>query len=912
MNNKNKLQSILTKRFESVKNILKKSTRVIPAAAVAIGAVSVVDTDAEAGATNQGATALNTYAATDTITFTATTAITILTADDSMLSATNVNGTNLVWSYAGGNDLTITNALTATAGETITTNLSGEATEMTLGEASAIADANASIIFGLGAGTILEITNDDIHKFSVDGTAAFAGKLTVSGTTTFTVGSAGGTNGLSEIAIATGKTATFNETVKAATITSVGTLTALKGITGTSIVLTAAGNLTNTAIATYSSNFTEAAVGSISVLTIKNSADNEAPSVATLSGDVTIDTVTVGSSTTGGSAKFTGDVVAATAINVISGNTTNEDSKAEFTGDVTATAIVLTNATSNADSLMTTTGTTAKTITGTINGAATLTAANGAGTTFASAIGATTQLTEISITAAKIATFDSTVDAATLDVDGTATLKTAGSTIAEFELATTGVLLIDKAITNGSTLWTSATQSDTGIAEGKIYLPGNLTTGQTLLIADSDLGDAVDTDLAAVIQDTALTDYTTSGEATTLTITAVDKSTAAIAESLSLTTDTAQAILQARNAIGLGGNSDTRTDFITNSANSLNSKAPADLTAFAKQAAPQADLAQGSMASTKAMTGSVQSVISNRMASLRSGDAFQTGIVAGDMVSANSAFMQAIGSIVEQQSTKSGGQTVAGYDSETVGVALGFDVITESGSVFGLSVSAAETDVDGLGDGKAKNDIESYTASLYMDKTGDNGFIEGSLTLGLNEHDASRKLTTGGVTSNYKSSYDSEQVSLRIKGGAPKEVGVSSFFTPFASVTATVIDTDAHSESSDQANDDLRLKLEQDQINSVVGTLGFKVHSITDMGVPMFSFALNNEFGDTSISTTNSYLGGGSAFKTKTEVEEMSATLGLGYTFGSDGATLNIGYEAEANEDDYLSHFGTIKLIGKF
>jgi hypothetical protein len=73
------------------------------------------------------------------------------------------------------------------------------------------------------------------------------------------------------------------------------------------------------------------------------------------------------------------------------------------------------------------------------------------------------------------------------------------------------------------------------------------------------------------------------------------------------------------------------------------------LTTFAKEAAPQADLAQGSIGSTRAMTGSVQSVISNRMASLRSGDAFQTGIVAGDMVSANSAFMQAIGSIVEQK-----------------------------------------------------------------------------------------------------------------------------------------------------------------------------------------------------------------------------------------------------------------------
>ena len=87
---------------------------------------------------------------------------------------------------------------------------------------------------------------------------------------------------------------------------------------------------------------------------------------------------------------------------------------------------------------------------------------------------------------------------------------------------------------------------------------------------------------------------------------------------------------------------------------------------------------------------------------------------------------------------------------------------------------------------------------------------------------------------------------------------------------------------------------------------------VTDNGTPMISLSLNNEFGDTTINSTNTYQGGGTAFKTSTDVEELSATLGLGYSFGNDVTSLNINYEANANEDDYLSHYGTVKIVAKF
>ena len=61
----------------------------------------------------------------------------------------------------------------------------------------------------------------------------------------------------------------------------------------------------------------------------------------------------------------------------------------------------------------------------------------------------------------------------------------------------------------------------------------------------------------------------------------------------------------------------------------------------------------------------------------------------------------------------------------------------------------------------------------------------------------------------------------------------------------------------------------------MIGTVGIKYHAeMGNGGTPMISLAINNEFGDNTIDSTNTYQGGGTAFKTTTAVEELSATLG--------------------------------------
>ena len=108
-------------------------------------------------------------------------------------------------------------------------------------------------------------------------------------------------------------------------------------------------------------------------------------------------------------------------------------------------------------------------------------------------------------------------------------------------------------------------------------------------------------------------------------------------------------------------------------------------------------------------------------------------------------------------------------------------------------------------------------------------------------------------------------------------------------------------------------EVDQNDVISTVGTVGIKYHTeMSNGGTPMISLAINNELGDNTIDTTNTYQGGGTKFKTTTEVEELSATLGLGYSFGNDVTSLNLNYEANANEDDYISQYGSVKIVAKF
>ena len=496
-----------------------------------------------------------------------------------------------------------------------------------------------------------------------------------------------------------------------------------------------------------------------------------------------------------------------------------------------------------------------------------------------------------------------------------ATTTLAGHTVLDVTTNAGSILKLDDTIAAADIIFTATETLDAASihASSLIKMPSNFDNGEVIVlfaeVKNADVA-AIALDVNSALVDTGLVNYVATVTSTDdITVTATETTDAEASTTLSVTTDSAKALRQARTAMLTTA---AGIDSLGNILSLENGNTTASRKTFVEQAAPQNDTISGSSIATRAMTGTVQGIVSNRMASLRSGDGYVTGMSAGNGMSVNSGFIQAFGSEAEQKNTGPTTAKVYGYDSQTSGVAIGFDGMTETGETIGLSASYSSTDVDGKGTGKSKNAIDSYTVSVYADKATEKGYIEGSLTYGINDNTTSRIVNVDGLSRSYAGVYDSEQISLKVGGGIPNEVKDGTFVTPFASATGTLITTDSYTETSTTASDALRLKIAQDDINSLVGTIGVKAHMITDKGTPMISFAINNEFGDTTINSTNTYTGGGTAFNTSTDVEELSATLGLGYSFGNDVSSVNIGYEANANEDDYLSHYGTVKIISKF
>ena len=554
----------------------------------------------------------------------------------------------------------------------------------------------------------------------------------------------------------------------------------------------------------------------------------------------------------------------------MTGVMTVEDVTVKVTSDITATAGILLG---HANSILqVANGAATKTITGKISAGTEGTEGkvdivNTALVTFATALGTTNaaaQLKEIDINSGSLAQFDGAIDTALLTVVGTGTFDgnatstafdfnagtgtfneliletasaastldldatskvtfnkghaTAGSSniVDTVTTATGAEIRLGKTITNGMTVFKTTDQDATIHLSSKIYVPINLSDGQTLtLFTDTDNGGDVDTKVNGALQDNALTDYVADETSQVVTVTASDKSDAAVGTLLGVNTDVARAIKQARNAAISDANADSDLeDAFYNAFNGENSVVAATKTDMAEQMAPQNDTIGGSTIAAQAMTGSVQGIISNRMASLRSGDAYVAGVSAGNGMSASSAFIQAFGSEAEQKNVAKKGNTVYGFDSDTSGLALGLDGMTEDGSTIGISASYSTTDVDGKGKGKSKNSIDSYTVSVYADKATENGYIEGSLTYGLSDNNISRKIDINDVSiqRNYKANYDSEQFSLKVGGGMPQEVMDGTFVTPFASATITNIGTDSYTETSTTAADALRLNIAQDDI----------------------------------------------------------------------------------------------------
>ena len=874
------------------------------------------------------------------VTFSSTVAVTININDDDAEAQAIFSGTTAIVAATiqGTADGEGTVQITG-SGKTFTGGI-GETTGLQLLNADASVSLLNEVDFrDVDLATGVTLTTDDAFQGDVTtltGTAKFISATDAGGTATSAIGFTsldGDDDGNGTIQVTNTSVSTFTGAI--GVIKQLGLVDLDTSTTFVGVVDTAALTLAASATATFDDDLTATATTLTTSGIMVFAVDANGAAATTVTGTIngaaddggTLNVTNTNVTTFAGEIGTTNNIL---LLNLDRASTFNENVNSKGFDSVNSMLITVkkdmtigaTKATLNGTAAeLTFTGTTAQTFTGEIIGAGAeqgvIDNANTSATvTFATNVGAT-ELKEVELDASTTTVFSGTVKTALADWAGDVTLSENGNVADSLVTVATSTIRIEETVVNGETVFTT---SDT-VGEDAIHssstmiLPVNLRPAETLkLFVDVDGSEitALLADVNATLTDDVLRTFNAAATDTddvTITSSEVDEST--VASTLSVTTSEARALKQAY----LAAVNDTTADATAeaNFKTVLQTSATAGSN-LALQLSPQEDGIVGSTKATQAMTGTVQGIVANRMASLRSGDAYVAGMTAGNGMTANSGFIQAFGSSVEQGNVKtsSSGALAYGYDAETQGVAIGFDGVTENGSTIGISASYSDTDVTGLGTGQAKNNVDSYTVSVYADKATDSGYVEGSLTFGTNANKGSRKVTTDGFSRNYSSKYNSQQVSMNIAAGSPSEISDGTFVTPFISGTGTIVSTDSYTETSDTTADALRLSTTQADHTSIVGSLGVKAHKVTDSGTPMISLAINNEFGDQEINTTNTYTGGGTAFKTDSDVVDLTATLGLGYSFGNDMTSISLGYQAEADDDEYISHYGSLKIVSKF
>ncbi|WP_025900165.1 autotransporter outer membrane beta-barrel domain-containing protein [Sneathiella glossodoripedis] len=869
-----------------------------------------------------------------------TTGLATFEADKKLVGSitTNTDGQGLVEFETATTDTTLVSGAVGTSGGNALKEVivnSGVGVTSTFGST---VDANAVTINGTGVVAFTDdVTASTGVSFGGDASVTFTankkvignvdatanqGTLIFSPTTEATVlvsGDVGGTNALSEVrtSVATGITATLAGDVNADTVRNngLGTLGLSGDVTGDlelsaggimalAATKTLTGNIDNTSGSDGSGTFTAGAIGGN--LTVVSGTIGATNSLA----QVTVDT-TGGAATFSGAVNATNITATGTGTTVLGngGNIENITASGDFSsgasvlnigGDVTITGGSLLAGAGGLDF----DGTAAQTISGEVDGtnALTISNAHASGVTFEDAAGSTTALGAITIGSGSLGNFESTVSAASIDLDG------------EIEVNDTVTLSGNIDINNATiTLGTDIGNSDTAFVVADVTSSGTSTirvsrsfTSGTIVVFDS-AADA-SSDLANLtVQDTALVDYSLSANGNDIELSAVAKSLTSTAAELGISMQEARSLVNAELAIASGNDA-----LLTNFSAALNAGGAAAKKA-AQSAGTQPDTLGASTNITISLGNRAIGISSERLSSQRDSGPVQSemarGFSAGSNPANKNAWIKTFGSYGEQDDESS----VDGYDATTYGVSFGYDKRIADEYRLGASFTYSATDVDGNGAGESKNDISSYQGTIYGDFTSKNYYAEAAIGFAYNSHEASRVIDFLGTDTTASADYDSYQFTASMQTGFPIKLNSVAYFTPTAGLAWTYLSTDSYTETGAGG---LNQRVDIDDMHVLLGTLGgrFHTHIKTARGflVPEIRGGVSYDFiGDSAVATAT-YTGGGSAYKVESQdPDQFGANIGLGLTYDSGSWLLGGSYDADI-KSSYLSHSAKLKATLRF
>ena len=456
-----------------------------------------------------------------------------------------------------------------------------------------------------------------------------------------------------------------------------------------------------------------------------------------------------------------------------------------------------------------------------------------------------------------------------------------------------GDITLDGSITNEGTINFASGSNLTAKVDGSTVISGESGTikGSTNLVLD---GNA---DGKSIVLEGSKTEFKLSNNLYNIgladdnkTYNISAKSSGEIASSIGANANQAATIATVISATETGNASfDTAANAIRTLAQTNASAAVDAATALAPETNPVTQQVQTSTLSQ------IFSAISSRMSggALTSSD---NGMSSGDNIFEKAAMW------VKGLFNKSELDTRNGFDSDSEGLAFGFEKNINDDVKTGIAYAYTTTDIDGF---LRKTDVDTHTLALYSEYKPSNWFVNGTMSYGWSDYSENKNVA--GV--NVNADYNAETFGLQAMTGYEMEVNGFGI-TPETGLRYVHIKQDGYKDSAGQ-------NISASNSDILTGVVGAKASKTWELNNGTYitpevrvaaTYDLVND--DTSSIVT---LANGSAYAVNGEaLDKFGIEFGFGITAEiNDEIEFSVGYEGKFRED-YRDHTGMLNAKYKF
>ena len=264
---------------------------------------------------------------------------------------------------------------------------------------------------------------------------------------------------------------------------------------------------------------------------------------------------------------------------------------------------------------------------------------------------------------------------------------------------------------------------------------------------------------------------------------------------------------------------------------------------------------------------------------------------------------KAIGGIGDQD----GRNNMSGYETEAVGVMMGYDVPLGNYSRAGLGGGYINTHIYDK-DSPAKTRVDSYQVTGYFEYAPQPWFVQAALTAGVDKYDGSRFINIPGFNRKVNADFSGQQYTASVAVGKHFYVNQTTI-TPLASLKASHISVDSYNE---KRGGDLNLRVDDQDYDFVQSSLGVKMERVIQTSTGAVSPEVHakwmHDFNSTTMHQDAMFAGGGTSFRTEGIKHDRNLyNVGAGFTMLYCNCEANAWsvkglYDYKWNDSDYSAH----------